>query len=140
MHKEGFCRLLLELYAELYFLITAKFIDFVADVIFKALHVFLVCADIEDVDENLVSWFDDHFAWLRARGHNANGDFLAQGQQAHAMSRRDDKNVVIRRDMPKLSALLNGTFHRSVNAAGGLSELEGGGGHKKLFKFQSFKI
>ena len=98
MHK-GFCRLLLELYAELYFLITAKFIDFVADVILKALHVFLVCAKVED------------------------------GQQVHAMPRRDDKNVVIRRDMPELSALLNGTFHRSVNAAGGLGELEGGGAH-----------
>ena len=48
------------------------------------------------------------------------------------MPRRDDKSVIIRHDMPELSALLNGTFHRSVNAAGGLGELEGCGAHPSI--------
>ena len=47
---------------------------------------------------------------------------LAHGQQAHAMPRRDDESVIIRHDMMELPAFLNGTFHRSVNAAGGLRE------------------
>ena len=53
MHK-GFRLLFSELYAELYFLITAKFIDFVADVILKALHVFLVDTEVEQVDDEVV--------------------------------------------------------------------------------------
>ena len=85
---------------ELYFLIAAKAVNLVADVILKALHVFLVCTKVEDVDENLVGRFDDHFAWLRARGHDMNDDFLAQGQQAHAMPCRNDKSVIIRHDTP----------------------------------------
>lgn len=60
------------------FLIPAKLIHLVPDVIFKALDILLVCAAVDEVEEKARSRFYPHLGFLYARGHHMNGYVLAQ--------------------------------------------------------------
>ena len=57
------------------------------------------------------------------------GDVLAQRKQTHPMPRRDGEGLVVAFDALELAALPDGLLRGSINAAGVLVEVEGGGAH-----------
>ena len=71
---------------------------------------------------NGIAFHIDGFAILPPFGRQIVPKPLAPHDEQIGMQPVEDGEK--RHDMPELSALLNGTFHRSVNAAGGLGELE----------------
>ena len=61
-----------------------------------------------------------------------NGDVLAERKQTHPMPHRDGEGLVIAFHMLELAAPFYGFFGDSIDAAGGLAEVEDGFTHNVI--------
>ena len=107
------------------FLIAAKLIHLVFDVVLEALDVLLVCSAVDEVEEEERFGFDSYFGFLCACSHHMDGDVLAQRKQTHPMPRLDGKGSVVTFYPLELAALLDCFLCCGIDATGGLGEGEG---------------
>jgi len=114
---------------QLDFLIAAKLIHLVSDVVFEGLDVLLVGATVDEVEEDTRGRFYPHLGFLGACGHHMDGDVLAQRKQTHPMPRRDGEGLVVTFDTLELAALLDGFLRGGIDTTGRLGEGEGGFTH-----------
>lgn len=107
------------------FLIAAKLIHLVSDVVFEALDVILVGTAVDEVEEDTRGRFYPHLGFLGACGHYMNGDVFAKRQQTNPMPRRDGESSVVTFNPLELAALLDGFLRGGIDATGRLGEVEG---------------
>ena len=120
---------------QLYFLIAAKAVNLVADVILKALHVFLVCAKVKQIKDGTRRRLHHNLARVAACGHHLHLHLLAERRQPSPVPRFDDKQVIVEFHAAELSAFgLKQMPDGRVGRAGIVREGEGDGGHKNTLQ------
>lgn len=107
---------------QLDFLIAAKLIHLVSDVVFEALDVFLVCAAVDEVEEDARGRFYPHFGFLGTCGHHIDDDVFAQRKQTHPVPCRDGEGLVVTFNPLELAALLDGLLRGGIDTTSGLGK------------------